>query len=109
MIKKEDLKRTFFYVFYRRLKNYDKGKRDVFVDTFYGANYSPAEIRSIKRSLKWAFLIWGVKYKEFWKWKFEEKGLREKRQYVPRSAELNLYYQVNPREQYVRLLEDKMA
>ena len=98
------LKETPFFIIGKRLKRYNKQQLRQFVIDHYGEDrFSQALLREMRN----AFLFRGIKYKEYFKMKFEKKTRKERNSFVPRCEELALYYQVNPRERFARLLEDK--
>lgn len=101
---KEYLKKNAFYFVWKRIRRYDRNEMERYVENYYrGKEYN---LSSIKRSMLLCYLLGGVRYSDFYQMRFEEKSLKEKMKFIPRSAELNLYNQVNAKK-YVTLLEDK--
>ena len=63
--------------------------------------------KRIEKSMKRCFKYGGVRYSEYWKMRFDELSFKEKLRFVPRCAERDLYWQVNPKQKYGPLLENK--
>ncbi|MBO7616825.1 MAG: hypothetical protein J6T22_06440 [Bacteroidales bacterium] len=106
---KQSLKRQIqetvpFWIIRNRRNMYDEQKLKQYIVDHYGEERLT---RAFIRDMRNAFLFRGVKYKEFFKMKFEEKTKKERKQFVPRCEELALYYQVDPRDKFRMLLEDK--
>lgn len=102
---KQFLKQTPFCLWYKRNKRFDKSVLENFIKEKYGEDCLNKQFIN---DMKNEFIFHGVKYSEYFKKRFEEKTYKQRRYFVPRCEELALYYQVNAREKYVSLLENKM-
>lgn len=101
---KKLLKGNILYFIYKRLQTYDGRALDSFIKKNYANRVS--NYRRLKMSMFAWSVFRGVRYSDYYLFRFEEKNLTEKWKFVPRSEEMNLYVQVNAKK-YVRLLEDK--
>ena len=102
---KRSIKDTWWYKIYARSKmEYYESAKD-FIRTHY--DIESVDEKRIEKSMKRCFMYGGVHYSEYWKMRFDELSFREKLRFVPRIAEMNLYWQVNPKRKYGPLLENK--
>ena len=100
------LKSSVAYLVYMRCRYYyDDTQLQDFVMTHFEGN--PGDLKRIKRSMKQCYLFGGVNYSEYLVMHFEQKSIFEKMRFVPRCSEVNLYWQVNPKQKYLSLLENK--
>ncbi len=103
---KAKLKSSVAFLVYKRYRSYyDDSQLQDFVMTHYERNHN--NWKSIKRSMKRCYLFGGVNYSEYLVMHFEQRNIFEKKEFVPRCSEMNLYWQVNPKEKYGPLLENK--
>lgn len=101
---KSKLKNTRLYLIRKRLKIFNRDELEQFIIKHYGQEkLSKALIDSMRNS----YLFQGIRYGEFFSMKFENKSKKEIKAFVGRNEELALYYQVNPLDKYLALLEDK--
>ena len=92
-----------FYLFAKQLYYFSHKELNDFIKKYY-ADYCNKMV--IKSKLLFYYFCGGVRYSDFYMFRFEEKSLKENMKFVPRSAETNLVRQVNAKK-YLRLLEDK--
>ena len=99
------LKKSALYLIYKRYYYYfDSEKLDAFIKSHY--DLETIDLEKLKKSMKRCYIFGGVRYREYWGNHFENKTWKERRKYIPCSAQNNLYIQVNPQE-YLTLLENK--
>ena len=103
---KEIIKRSVLYIIYKRAHDDYSKSAESFVESHYDGK-TRAEKKRIEKSLKRCYVYGGVLFSDYWRMHFEEVSLFNKMQFVPRSAQLNLYRQVNPNKKYGILLENK--
>ena len=85
------------------MHSYNSKQLNDFIQSHYGDKY---DIKKIKRKMLFYYFLGGVRYSDFYMFRFEEKTLKENMLFVPRSAEMNVVRQVNAKK-YRVLLEDK--
>lgn len=101
---KDLLRSNLIYFLLKRISLFDRQKIELFINNHYDGK--EFDLSAIKRAMMMCYIFGGVRYSDFFQMRFEEKSLKEKMRFIPRSAEMNLYLQVNANK-YVKILEDK--
>lgn len=99
----DSFKCNVFFLLAKQLLTYNSKQLEVFIRSHYGEK---CDKKDIKRKMLFYYFLGGVRYSDFFMFRFEEKSLKENMKFVPRSAEMNLVRQVNAKK-YRLLLEDK--
>ena len=100
---KEYFKINIIYLLAKLLYHFNYRELNDFIKKYY-VDYSKKRV--IKSKMLFYYFFGGVRYSDFYMFRFEEKPLKENMKFVPRSAESNLVRQVNAKK-YRILLEDK--
>ena len=100
------IKKSLLYVIYKRSHDSVYESAESFVLSHY-EDKSDADKKRIENSLQRCYKYGGVSFMDYWRMRFEELSFLEKRKFVPRCAQMNLYRQVNPNKKYGILLENK--
>lgn len=103
---KRIIKGSVFYVVYKRTKGDYYNSAESFVLSKY-IDKSLSDKKRIMKSLKRCYKYGGVYYVDYWRMHFEDSSFLDKINFVPRCAQMNLYWQVNPKHKYGPLLENK--
>ena len=93
-----------WYLYYCWRKNYSSKRLDDFIQNNYTA--ADGDLQAIKKVMR-SFWIWrGVHHSDFHEMSLDKKSDSERKMFVPRWEEVDLYYQVN-NQQYISVLRNK--
>lgn len=93
-----------WYLYYCWRKGYSDKRIDDFIRKSYTQN--DGDFKKIKRIMKYYWVWKGVHHSDFYEMSLDQKSNSERKQFVPRWEEVDLYYQVNDRK-YINLLVNK--
>lgn len=93
-----------WYLYYNWRKNYNNKRLDDFIQNNYTAE--DGDLRSIKKVMKRYWLWRGVHHSDFHEMSLDKKCESERRLFVPRWEEVDLYFQVND-QKYINILVNK--
>lgn len=93
-----------WYLYYCWRKNYSDKKLDEFIQKSY--TEKDCDIPSIKKMMKRCWIWRGIHHSDFYEMSLDKTSDAERKSFVPRWEEVDLYFQVNDRR-YIDLLIDK--
>lgn len=93
-----------WYLYYNWRKNYNNKRLDDFIQNNY--TVEDGDLRSIKKVMKRYWLWRGVHHSDFHEMSLDKKSESERKQFVPRWEEEDLYFQVNDKR-YIGILVNK--
>ena len=93
-----------WYLHYCWRKNYSDKRLDEFIQKNFTAE--DGDIRSIKKVMKRYWIGRGVHHSDFHEMSLDKKSESERKKFVPRWEEVDLYFQVNDRR-YIDILINK--
>ncbi len=93
-----------WYLYYCWRNNYSDKRLDDFIQKNY--TLENKEIASIKKEMRKYWLWRGVHHSDFYEMSLDNKSEREKKMFVPRWEEVDLYFQVNDKR-YIDILINK--
>ena len=93
-----------WYLYYCWRKNYSSKRLDDFIQNNFTTE--DGDKRSLKKVMRRFWLWRGVHHSDFHEMSLDKKSEKERRLFVPRWEEVDLYYQIN-NQQYINILRNK--